>query len=109
MLLYRLPAYSPHLNPQEHLWDKLREKEFPNRVVESMEGVRSKLNEGLPRLAGNQAKIESICAWPRIKILNLNATQNKRNYDGLCVVIVVSVDEFRGRMFEMAEEAGRMF
>ena len=74
ILLYRLPAYSPQLNPQEHLWDELRGKEFPNRVFESMEGVRSKLNEGLPRLAGDQAKIESICAWPWIKNLNLNAT-----------------------------------
>src|SRR5664279_135253 len=27
--LHRLPAYSPELNPQEHLWDELREKEFP--------------------------------------------------------------------------------
>ena len=31
--LHRLPAYSPQLNPQEHLWDELREKEFPNRGV----------------------------------------------------------------------------
>jgi hypothetical protein len=30
--LHRWPAYSPELNPQEHLWDELREKEFPNRV-----------------------------------------------------------------------------
>jgi transposase len=28
--LHRLPGYSPELNPQEHLWDELREKEFPN-------------------------------------------------------------------------------
>ena len=30
--LHRLPPYSPQLNPQEHLWDEIREKEFPNRV-----------------------------------------------------------------------------
>ncbi len=30
--LHRLPGYSPELNPQEHVWDELREKEFPNRV-----------------------------------------------------------------------------
>ena len=27
--LLALPAYSPELNPQEHLWDEIREKEFP--------------------------------------------------------------------------------
>src|ERR1035437_10232624 len=39
--LHRLPGYSPELNPQEHVWDELREKEFPNRVFESMEAVIS--------------------------------------------------------------------
>jgi hypothetical protein len=28
-----LPPYAPELNPQEHVWDELREKEFPNRVL----------------------------------------------------------------------------
>jgi transposase len=37
--LYRLPAYSPQLNPQEHIWDENREKEFPNRVFADMDGV----------------------------------------------------------------------
>ncbi len=27
-----LPPYSPELNPVEHIWDDLREKEFHNRV-----------------------------------------------------------------------------
>ena len=74
IVLYRLPPYSPQLNPQEHLWDELREKEFPNRVFESMEGVRCQLQAGLPRLAGDEAKIKGICAWPWIINLNLNAT-----------------------------------
>jgi hypothetical protein len=73
IVLHRLPAYSPQLNPQEHLWDELREKEFSNRVFESMEGVRSQLREGLPRLADDQIKIKGICAWPWIMDLNLNA------------------------------------
>jgi hypothetical protein len=73
ILLYRLPPYAPQLNPQEHLWDELREKEFPNRVFENMEGVRKQLNEGLPRLASDNAKIRGICAWPWIINLNLNA------------------------------------
>ena len=30
--LLALPPYAPELNPQEHVWDELRENEFPNRV-----------------------------------------------------------------------------
>lgn len=71
--LYRLPAYSPELNPQEHLWDELREKEFPNRVFGDMEGVVGQLKSGLPRLAADHERITSICAWPWIKDLNLKA------------------------------------
>jgi hypothetical protein len=36
--LHRLPGYSPELNPQEHLWDELREKEFPNWVFQTEPG-----------------------------------------------------------------------
>jgi len=71
--LYRLPPYAPELNPQEHLWDELREKEFPNRVFEDMTGVIKQLEAGLPRLAEDASRIKSICAWPWILDLNLNA------------------------------------
>jgi transposase len=72
--LYRLPSYSPELNPQEHLWDELREKEFPNRVFADMAGVIRQLESGLPKLAADHERIKSICAWPWILNLNLNAT-----------------------------------
>jgi hypothetical protein len=71
--LHRLPAYAPELNPQEHLWDELREKEFPNRVFADMAGVLRQLQQGLPRLAEDPERIKSICAWPWIVGLNLNA------------------------------------
>ena len=31
-----LPAYSPELNPQENLWDEIREKIFKNYALKSM-------------------------------------------------------------------------
>ena len=71
--LHRLPGYSPVLNPQEHLWDELREKEFPNRVFSDMSGVVRTLETGLPRLASDHNRVRSICAWPWIISLNLNA------------------------------------
>jgi hypothetical protein len=73
MRLHRLPSYSPELNPQEHVWDELREKEFPNRVFESMEGVITQLQGGLPRLAANKEGLRSLTAWPWIISLILKA------------------------------------
>lgn len=70
---HRLPGYSPELNPQEHVWDELREKEFPNRVFDSMEGVIAQLQAGLPRLATNRESLRSLTAWPWIISLNLKA------------------------------------
>jgi transposase len=34
-----LPAYSPELNPQEHIWDEIREKIFKNYAAKSMDEV----------------------------------------------------------------------
>lgn len=72
--LLHLPPYAPELNPQEHVWDELREKEFPNRVYSDLAGVTHQLETGLPRLADNTAAVRSLTAWPWIISLNLNAT-----------------------------------
>ena len=71
--LIRLPPYAPELNPQEHIWDELREKEFPNRVYADLRSVREQLEAGLPRLASSRETLRSITAWPWINRLNLNA------------------------------------
>ncbi len=70
---HRLPGYSPELNPQEHVWDELREKEFPNRVYDSLEGVVKQLESGLPRMADNHEGVRSLTAWPWIISLILMA------------------------------------
>ena len=69
----RLPAYAPELNPQEHIWDELREKEFPNRVFDDMAGVVRQLKAGLPRLADDTQRLRGIAGWPWIVSLNLKA------------------------------------
>lgn len=71
--LLRLPAYSPELNPQEHVWDEIREKEFPNRVFSDLAGVTNQLERGLPQLAADHERLRSLTAWPWIISLNLNA------------------------------------
>jgi transposase len=50
MALIRLPSYSPELNPVEHLWDELREKEFANRVFDSLGAAIAQVARGLKRL-----------------------------------------------------------
>ena len=71
--LLALPPYAPELNPQEHVWDELREKEFPNRVFHHLDAVIRQLEAGLPRLAANADGLRSLTAWPWIVSLNLHA------------------------------------
>lgn len=73
LTLLPLPAYSPELNPQEHIWDEVREKEFPNRVFDSLDGVKKQLRSGLARLKRDRKRIKSITQWPWIVTLNLKA------------------------------------
>ena len=65
--LIPLPGYSPQLNPQENVWDELREKNFPNRVYESMAAVREQLTKGLATFAAATAAVSSLTAWPWIR------------------------------------------
>jgi transposase len=71
--LLRLPPYAPELNPQEHVRDELREKEFPNRVFSDLSSVVEQLEAGLPRLSKNRKELRSLTCWPWINRLNLNA------------------------------------
>ncbi len=67
--LIGLPPYSPQLNPQERIWDELREKAFPNRVFSTMAAVREQLKNGLEKLCANAARIKSLTAWPWVKLV----------------------------------------
>src|SRR6266704_3117445 len=50
-----------------------REKEFPNRVFDSLDGVKKQLRSGLIRLARDGIRVRSVTAWPWIVTLNLKA------------------------------------
>ena len=62
-----LPGYSPQLNPQENVWDEIREKNFPNRVYDRMAAVRDQLVKGLAGFAAASAAVSSLTAWPWIR------------------------------------------
>jgi len=71
--LIRLPGYSPELNPQEHIWDEVREKTFPNLVLDRMAEVVERLRNGMTTLAADAERVRRITAWPWIVSLNLKA------------------------------------
>lgn len=58
-----LPPYSPELNPVEHLWDELREKNFHNRAFDSLDALEDTLVSGLRTLELDQHRVKGICQW----------------------------------------------
>ena len=63
MRILFLPPYSPELNPQEHVWDKLREKFFHNRAFDSLDALETHLGSALKSLESNEETIHSIAGW----------------------------------------------
>lgn len=61
-----LPPYSPELNPQENLWDEIREKIFKNYALKSMDDVHVKLDEAALYLEQNPEIVKSITSFPYI-------------------------------------------
>ncbi len=66
IMLHLLPPYSPELNPQENLWDEIREKIFKNYALKSMDNVYAKLEEATFYIERNPALVKSITSFPYI-------------------------------------------
>ena len=66
IMLHFLPPYSPELNPQENLWDEIREKIFKNYALKSMEDVYAKLEEAALYIERNPEIVKSITSFPYI-------------------------------------------
>lgn len=64
--LVRLPPYSPELNPAERLWEEIREKEFANRVFDSLGAAIAQAARGLKRLETMPEGLQSLTGWPWI-------------------------------------------
>jgi transposase len=68
-LMYQ-PAYSPELNPVEHLWDDLREKELPNRAFSSLDAVIDALCSGLQRIEDDPQLLRSMTYFPHFRMVS---------------------------------------
>lgn len=55
-----LPPYSPELNPQEHVWDELREKFFHNRAFDSLDALEMHLERCLKSLESSPERMRNI-------------------------------------------------
>ena len=71
--LHRLPAYAHELNPQEHVWDEIREKEFRSQTWRAWCKPCKPDCRGWRRITTGCA---AFAAWPWIVNLNLNANWN---------------------------------
>jgi transposase len=58
-----LPPYSPELNPQEHIWEELREKYFHNKAFDNIDALEVQLLAGLRHLEGSTEVLRSIAGW----------------------------------------------
>ena len=56
MRVLLLPAYSPELNPAEHIWKALREDCFANTVFTSLGAVEDVLSAGLLSMESNPSR-----------------------------------------------------
>jgi len=66
--LIQQPAYSPEVNPIEHLWEELREKYFHNRLFSSLDLLTDELCRGLNELAEDKARLSSLMSFPHLKV-----------------------------------------
>ncbi len=66
--LIKQPSHSPELNPAEHLWDDLREKEFHNEAFGSLDQVEHALCDGLRRIEADPDALRSMTLFPYLDI-----------------------------------------
>ena len=74
IMIVLLPAYSPELNPAEHIWAHLRENYFHNRCFKSIQAVEKHLSKSLDELEHEPARLRKMTCWSWIKnTINLKA------------------------------------
>ncbi len=67
--LIKQPAYSPEVNPVEHVWDDIREKEFANVLLPSINDVVNKLCSGFMRLINNPEYFSSLTGFEHLNMI----------------------------------------
>jgi hypothetical protein len=66
--LIEQPAYSPEVNPVEHLWEELREKYLHNRLFSSLDLLVEVLCQGLNELTDDKERLRSMMSFPHLNV-----------------------------------------
>ena len=61
------PAYSPELNPVEHVWEELREKQLPNLALATLDEVVDRVCDGLRQLEADPERLRSMTYFPHFR------------------------------------------
>ena len=64
------PAYSPELNPVEHIWEELREKQLANLVLSSLDEVIDKVCDGLNQLEADPERLRALTYFPHFRMVS---------------------------------------
>jgi len=62
------PAHSPELNPAEHVWEELREKNFTNKAFRSLKEVEEALCTGIMDITNNPERLRSLTYFPYLNV-----------------------------------------
>jgi transposase len=62
------PAYSPEVNPVEHLWEELPEKYLHNRLFASLEELIEVLCQALAELTEEKERLHSMMFFPHFRM-----------------------------------------
>jgi hypothetical protein len=66
--LIEQPAYSPEVNPVEHLWEELREKYLHNRLFSSLDLLLEVLCQALNELTEDKERLRSMMSFPHLNV-----------------------------------------
>jgi hypothetical protein len=64
------PAYSPELNPVEHIWEELREKQLSNLALATLDEVVEKVCDGLRLLESDLERLRSMTYFPHFRFVS---------------------------------------
>lgn len=61
------PAYSPEVNPVEHIWEEMREKHLSNLALAALDEVVEKVCDGLKQLEADPERLRSMTYFPHFR------------------------------------------
>jgi transposase len=66
LFLYRIPPYSPELNPTEQLWNNLKNVKLKNVFSKNKQELEDNLNKALIKVKENKCVIQSFFRHPKV-------------------------------------------